>query len=149
MKLNLLAVKYGLVVWLVVFVSGCASKGDSSAVNSPSQPVVTMTGLVMEDVKVGTGAEAVAGKNVTVHYTGRLRDGKKFDSSKDHGEPFTFTLGAKQVIKGWDQGVAGMKVGGVRKLAIPPALGYGSTGAGASIPPNAMLFFEVELLKVE
>ena len=101
-----------------------------------------------EDLKVGTGAVAEAGKRVAVHYTGWLTNGTKFDSSKDHGQPFTFQLGAGQVIKGWDQGVAGMKVGGVRKLTIPPSLGYGGEGAGGVIPPGATLVFEVELLGV-
>ncbi|NNB88357.1 FKBP-type peptidyl-prolyl cis-trans isomerase [Corallococcus exiguus] len=104
--------------------------------------------LGVEDVKVGTGTEAVAGKRVTVHYVGTLTDGKKFDSSRDRGQGFTFGLGAGQVIQGWDQGVAGMKVGGVRKLTIPPELGYGSRGAAGVIPPNATLLFEVELLDV-
>ncbi|AKF83999.1 FKBP-type peptidyl-prolyl cis-trans isomerase [Myxococcus sp. MISCRS1] len=104
--------------------------------------------LKVEDSKVGTGTEATAGKSVTVHYVGTLTDGKKFDSSRDRGQGFTFRLGAGQVIQGWDQGVAGMKVGGVRKLTIPPELGYGSRGAGGVIPPNATLVFEVELLDV-
>ena len=107
-----------------------------------------MTELKIEDSKVGTGAEAVTGKSVTVHYTGRLTDGTKFDSSKDRNQPFVFQLGGGQVIKGWDQGVVGMKVGGVRKLTIPPSLGYGDRGAGGVIPPNATLVFEVELLGV-
>ena len=107
-----------------------------------------MTELQIEETKVGTGTEAVAGKSVTVHYTGWLTDGTKFDSSKDRGQPFTFQLGGGQVIKGWDQGVAGMKVGGVRKLTIPSTLGYGARGAGGVIPPNATLVFEVELLGV-
>ena len=98
---------------------------------------------------VGTGVEAVSGKSVTVHYTGTLTDGTKFDSSKDRGEPFTFNLGAGEVIKGWDQGVVGMKVGGKRKLTIPSELGYGTQGAGGVIPPNATLIFEVELLDVK
>lgn len=105
--------------------------------------------LIIEDQVVGTGAEAVAGKNVTVNYTGTLTNGTKFDSSFDHGQPFTFNLGAGQVIAGWDQGVAGMKIGGKRKLTIPPSLGYGSAGAAGVIPPNATLIFVVELLKVE
>jgi FKBP-type peptidyl-prolyl cis-trans isomerase FkpA len=106
-------------------------------------------GLVIDDVKVGTGAEAKAGQTVTVHYTGWLTNGKKFDSSKDRNEPFTFHLGAGEVIKGWDEGVQGMKVGGVRMLTIPPSLGYGAQGAGGVIPPNATLKFEVELLGVK
>ncbi|HET7786032.1 MAG TPA: FKBP-type peptidyl-prolyl cis-trans isomerase [Myxococcales bacterium] len=105
-------------------------------------------GLQMEDVVVGTGAEAVKGKLVSVHYTGWLIDGKKFDSSKDRGRPFQFPLGRGQVIEGWDQGVQGMKVGGKRKLTIPPELGYGAEGAGGVIPPGATLVFEVELLGV-
>lgn len=106
--------------------------------------------LGIEDVKVGTGAEAKAGRSVTVHYVGTLTNGKKFDASRDHGdEGFTFALGAGQVIAGWDQGVAGMKIGGVRKLTISPDLGYGARGAPPVIPPNATLLFEVELLEVE
>ncbi|AGC48711.1 FKBP-type peptidylprolyl cis-trans isomerase [Myxococcus stipitatus DSM 14675] len=104
--------------------------------------------LKIEDSKVGTGDEAKAGQTVSVHYVGTLTDGKKFDSSRDRGQPFSFKLGAGQVIQGWDQGVAGMKVGGVRKLTIPPDLGYGARGAGGVIPPNATLVFEVELLGV-
>ena len=106
-------------------------------------------GLNIEDLKVGNGAEATSGKRVEVHYTGWLTSGQKFDSSVDRGKPFTFQLGAGQVIKGWDQGVAGMKVGGKRKLTIPPDLGYGARGAGGVIPPNATLVFEVELLGVK
>jgi FKBP-type peptidyl-prolyl cis-trans isomerase len=108
-----------------------------------------VTELKIEEVKVGTGDEAVAGKKVTVHYTGTLTDGTKFDSSKDRDVPFSFNLGAGEVIQGWDQGVEGMKVGGVRILTIPPELGYGAAGAGGVIPPNAILVFEVELLGVE
>ena len=108
----------------------------------------TPSGLVIEEVKEGTGAEAKPGTTVSVHYTGWLTDGKKFDSSKDRGQPFGFKLGGGQVIRGWDEGVEGMKVGGIRKLTIPPALGYGARGAGGVIPPNATLVFEVELLGV-
>lgn len=105
--------------------------------------------LKSEDLKVGTGAEAVTGKTVSVHYTGWLTDGKKFDSSLDRKEPFKFPLGAGQVIQGWDKGVVGMKVGGKRKLTIPSEMGYGAQGAGGVIPANATLVFEVELLGVE
>jgi FKBP-type peptidyl-prolyl cis-trans isomerase FkpA len=105
-------------------------------------------GLRYTDDQVGTGAEAQAGKTVFVHYTGWLLDGTKFDSSRDRKQPFSFPLGRGQVIKGWDEGVAGMKVGGKRTLVIPPDLGYGARGAGGVIPPNATLKFEVELLEV-
>ena len=104
--------------------------------------------LKVEDLKVGTGAEAKAGQSVSVHYVGTLTDGKKFDSSRDRGEPFSFRLGAGQVIKGWDQGVAGMKIGGLRKLTIPSHLAYGERGFSSLIPPNSTLIFEVELMSV-
>ena len=114
------------------------------------------SGLQYEDTVAGSGAEATAGQNVRVHYTGWLHDpaaengrGRKFDSSKDRGTPFSFSLGAGEVIRGWDEGVQGMKVGGKRKLTIPPNLGYGARGAGGVIPPNATLVFEVELLAVK
>jgi FKBP-type peptidyl-prolyl cis-trans isomerase FkpA len=106
------------------------------------------TGLIVDEVVVGKGALAESGQSVQVHYTGWLTDGTKFDSSKDRGDPFVFPLGAGHVIKGWDEGVQGMKVGGTRKLTIPPELGYGARGAGGVIPPNATLVFEVELLGV-
>lgn len=108
----------------------------------------TPSGLVYEDISVGEGDAAGAGQRVSVHYTGWLTDGTKFDSSKDRNDPFDFPLGAGHVIRGWDEGVQGMQVGGVRKLTIPPALGYGARGAGGVIPPNATLVFEVELLKI-
>ena len=110
----------------------------------------TPSGLQFEDTVVGTGAEAQRGNLVSVHYTGWLYTngmaGAKFDSSKDRGQPFQFSLGGGQVIRGWDEGVAGMKIGGTRRLVIPPELGYGARGAGGVIPPNATLMFEVDLL---
>jgi len=118
------------------------------ATMSEANATTTASGLKYEDVKVGTGETATAGRTVSVHYTGWLTDGKKFDSSKDRGKPFEFPLGGGRVIKGWDEGVQGMKVGGVRKLTIPASLGYGSRGAGGVIPPDATLVFEVELLGV-
>jgi FKBP-type peptidyl-prolyl cis-trans isomerase FkpA len=112
----------------------------------------TASGLEYEDTQIGTGTLAIKGQSVTVHYTGWLyqegQQGAKFDSSKDRGDPFVFSLGAGMVIRGWDEGVAGMAVGGTRVLIIPPALGYGARGAGGVIPPNATLKFEVELLEV-
>ena len=110
--------------------------------------ITTASGLIYEEITVGAGAAAASGQRVTVHYTGWLTNGTKFDSSKDRNDPFEFHLGQGQVIAGWDEGVAGMKVGGTRKLTIPPALGYGARGAGGVIPPNATLVFEVELLGV-
>jgi FKBP-type peptidyl-prolyl cis-trans isomerase len=103
----------------------------------------------IEDLTPGTGPEAKAGQTVSVHYVGTLEDGTKFDSSRDRGQPFAFALGAGQVIRGWDVGVAGMQVGGLRKLTIPPEEGYGARGAGGVIPPNATLIFEVELLGIK
>jgi len=118
-----------------------------------AKTVKTPTGLEYIDVKVGSGDEAKSGKVVTVNYTGWLYEngtkGKKFDSSLDRNKPFIFPLGAGRVIRGWDEGVAGMKVGGKRTLIIPPVLGYGAQGAGSAIPPNSTLTFDVELLKVE
>jgi FKBP-type peptidyl-prolyl cis-trans isomerase len=111
--------------------------------------ITTASGLVIEDIIEGSGGAAAAGQHVTVHYTGWLTDGTKFDSSKDRSDPFDFPLGARHVIAGWDEGVQGMKVGGTRKLTIPPQLGYGARGAGGVIPPNATLVFEVELLGIE
>jgi FKBP-type peptidyl-prolyl cis-trans isomerase FkpA len=108
----------------------------------------TSSGLKYEDIEAGTGATAKSGQKAKVHYTGWLKNGRKFDSSKDRNDPFEFTLGAGQVIKGWDEGVAGMKVGGKRRLTIPADLAYGARGAGGVIPPNAELTFEVELIGV-
>ena len=109
---------------------------------------ITDSGLEYDDLKAGDGAEAQAGQTVSVHYTGWLTNGNKFDSSKDRNQPFQFELGAGQVIAGWDEGVQGMQVGGTRKLTIPANLGYGSRGAGGVIPPDATLIFEVELLEL-
>ncbi|MEI7614006.1 MAG: FKBP-type peptidyl-prolyl cis-trans isomerase [Betaproteobacteria bacterium] len=110
--------------------------------------MTTDSGLQIEEIKVGSGDTATAGQFVSVHYTGWLTNGTKFDSSKDRDEPFEFSLGERMVIAGWDEGVQGMKIGGVRKLTIPPQLGYGARGAGGVIPPNATLVFEVELLDI-
>jgi FKBP-type peptidyl-prolyl cis-trans isomerase len=107
-----------------------------------------MSDLQIEDIKQGNGTEATSGQKVTVHYVGTLTNGNKFDSSRDRGQGFSFVLGAGKVIKGWDQGVAGMKIGGLRKLTIPPHLAYGERGFGNVIPPNSTLVFEVELLSV-
>src|SRR5205823_8019537 len=113
-------------------------------------PTSTASGLQYWEIVVGTGATAVSGKPVKVHYTGWLTDGKKFDSSLDRGQPFEFPLGAGRVIKGWDEGVAGMKVGGKRQLRIPPDLGYGESGTpDGTIPPNSTLIFDVQLLGVQ
>ena len=113
-----------------------------------SDIITTPSGLQYQDLTVGTGASPVRGKQVTVHYTGTLVDGKKFDSSRDRNDPFTFIIGVGHVIQGWDEGVASMKVGGRRMLTIPASLGYGARGAGGVIPPNATLVFDVELLSV-
>jgi FKBP-type peptidyl-prolyl cis-trans isomerase len=134
----------------------CGSGGDRPSAGGSSADLgidtaamtTTPTGLKIQDVKVGEGAEATSGSTAVVHYTGWLTDGKKFDSSRDRGTPFDFRIGAGQVIPGWDQGVAGMKVGGQRKLLIPADLGYGEMGAPPVIPPGATLVFDVELLEV-
>lgn len=127
-----------------------AQSDNSSPTKVEGKGKSTSSGLQYWDLKEGSGAAASAGKTVSVHYTGWLAsNGKKFDSSVDRGQPFMFQLGAGQVIKGWDEGVSGMKVGGKRQLRIPPELGYGSRGAGGIIPPNATLIFDVELLAVK
>ncbi|MEO8411332.1 MAG: FKBP-type peptidyl-prolyl cis-trans isomerase [Propionivibrio sp.] len=109
---------------------------------------ITDSGLQIEEVKIGDGEAAAPGRFVSVHYTGWLTNGKKFDSSKDRDEPFEFPLGQRNVIAGWDEGVQGMRIGGIRKLTVPPELGYGARGARGVIPPNATLVFEVELLDI-
>jgi FKBP-type peptidyl-prolyl cis-trans isomerase FkpA len=127
-----------------------AEKKERLAMDKPEgKEVVTSSGLKYVDHKIGEGDEAKSGDVVTVHYTGWLTDGKKFDSSLDRNQPFTFKLGAGQVIEGWDKGVAGMKMGGKRKLTIPPGLAYGTQAVGGVIPPNSTLVFEVELLNIK
>jgi FKBP-type peptidyl-prolyl cis-trans isomerase len=144
-----------LAVTAVLSLSTACSKAPDEPTSSfkpsegtPMPPAPTK--LEMEDVKVGTGREAKTGDTVHVQYTGTLMNGDKFDSSYDHGkDPFSFTLGQGKVIKGWDQGVVGMKVGGKRKLRIPPDLGYGANGSPPKIPPNAGLLFDVELVSID
>jgi FKBP-type peptidyl-prolyl cis-trans isomerase FkpA len=147
---------YGLLGASLIFTLAC-SESDANSQDKDKQDkdkkeekvITTKSGLKYVDQKEGTGDEAKAGQIVEVHYTGWLKDGTKFDSSKDRGQPFKFPLGGGKVIKGWDEGVAGMKVGGKRKLIIPPDLAYGKRGAGNVIPPDAELTFEVELLGVK
>ena len=141
-------------VGYMIFNNSGGNQSSNSAGQSASQPVTSQSGLQIQDEVMGTGTVAVAGNMVTVNYTGMLTDGKVFDSNIDpkfnHVQPFPFVLGAGQVIQGWDEGVAGMKVGGKRKLTIPPELGYGNQNAGNGlIPPNSTLIFEVELLNVK
>ena len=136
-----------IILGVATVVSG-QGQNNASPTKVTGKPKSTASGVEYWDIVVGTGATAVAGKTVSVHYTGWLTNGKKFDSSIDHGQPFTFPLGAGSVIKGWDEGVQGMTVGGKRQLRVPPELGYGARGAGGVIPPNAILVFDVELLSV-
>jgi FKBP-type peptidyl-prolyl cis-trans isomerase FkpA len=138
-----------LVLAVLLLATSLACSQPLASGQSSGKEITMADGLQYTDDQVGTGAEAQAGKTVSVHYTGWLTDGTKFDSSKDRGQPFSFPLGAGRVIKGWDEGVAGMKVGGKRTLVIPPDLGYGARGAPGAIPPNATLKFEVELLEVK
>ena len=126
-----------------------AAAATGAGTNMADEYQTSPSGLQWKDLKVGTGASPAAGQTVYVHYTGWLLDGKKFDSSRDRGEPFTFPLGKGRVIKGWDEGVATMKVGGRRELLIPPALAYGARGFPGAIPPNSTLKFDVELLEVK
>ncbi len=141
----------GLAVGLVLIAlvaTACAQQTPAGS-SSGGNEVTTPSGLKYTDAVVGSGAQPQAGQTAVVHYTGWLLDGKKFDSSKDRGQPFSFPVGRGRVIKGWDEGVATMRVGGTRRLTIPPELGYGAQGAGGAIPPNATLTFEVELLDVK
>jgi FKBP-type peptidyl-prolyl cis-trans isomerase len=147
--------RQGIVALIAAALSAAVACADQSGGNR-GDAMSTVNSLQSTDTKVGTGAAATAGREVTVHYTGWLYDpaaadhhGRKFDSSRDHGQPFTFRLGAGMVIPGWDRGVEGMKVGGQRTLVIPSDLGYGARGAGGVIPPNAALVFDVELLDVK
>jgi len=144
-------IRWPALLGFVILLAGCSAiPGLNEAGASPKGAAMTTTssGLQYEDLTAGNGASPQQGRSVQVHYTGWLADGKKFDSSKDRGQPFSFTLGKGEVIKGWDEGVAGMKVGGKRKLVIPPALGYGTQGYPPVIPPNSALTFAVELLGV-
>ena len=138
------------VLTAICSVSAMIGPEQAGAKEKPAvaKTVTTASGLKYVDVKVGSGVSPVKGKQVKVHYTGTLENGKKFDSSVDRNEPFTFVIGVGQVIPGWDEGVMNMKVGGKRKLIIPSKLGYGAAGAGGDIPPNATLLFDVELLDV-
>ncbi|MFI5144194.1 MAG: FKBP-type peptidyl-prolyl cis-trans isomerase [Ignavibacteria bacterium] len=131
----LLIIIYSAVLW------GCSNKDEEGM-------ITTSSGLKYKDIETGKGEEAVKGKTVWVQYTGKLEDGKKFDSSYDRNAPLGFTLGASQVIKGWDEGIAGMKIGGKRKLIIPPNLAYGEVGYPNLIPPNSTLYFDVELVNI-
>jgi FKBP-type peptidyl-prolyl cis-trans isomerase len=146
MKRRLFWIVGGLALVATVAVLAQTNTSAPTKVTGPGK--TTASGLTYWDIKVGAGEAAVPGKPVHVHYTGWLTNGKKFDSSVDRGQPFVFTLGAGEVIKGWDEGVKGMKVGGKRQLKIPPSLGYGARGAAGVIPPNATLIFDVELLGV-
>lgn len=154
MKKELIGAVLVVVVFLGMAYYFSLNKKNMDKTNTPppagnaTNVATAVTELKIEDLVAGTGAEAVAGKHLSMHYVGTLLDGTKFDSSRDRGTPFEFTLGVGQVIKGWDQGVAGMKVGGKRKLTIPSTLAYGA-GAVGSIPPNSTLVFEVELLGVK
>jgi peptidylprolyl isomerase len=145
-----------LLLAVAVIIPACTQKESKQpaqnaqpAAAQPAATVTTPSGLGYVDMVEGTGKTPTSGKQVKVHYTGWLENGTKFDSSVDRGEPLVFPLGVGQVIPGWDEGVMSMKVGGKRKLIIPPQLGYGEAGAGGVIPPNATLIFEVELLDVE
>src|SRR6185437_2167166 len=139
---------YVCLIVVITFLLGWGNAMAGNEKETSMQEVTTSSGLKYVDQVIGAGDAAVVGKTASVHYTGWLENGKKFDSSVDRGQPFSFPLGAGRVIKGWDEGVQGMKVGGKRKLTIPSDLGYGSRGAGGVIPPNATLIFDVELLAV-
>jgi len=141
MKIQTKIISVLLIILYTAVLSGCGKKDEEGMITTPS-------GLKYKDIQVGTGEEAVKGKTVWVQYTGTLEDGKKFDSSYDRNYPLGFTLGVGQVIKGWDEGITGMKIGGKRKLIIPPNLAYGETGFPNLIPPNSTLYFDVELVNI-
>ena len=140
-----------LLVALALIAVGCGSKNTANTFpeGKVGETVTTESGLIYVDKVIGEGDYPTKGKQVTVHYTGKLTDGTKFDSSVDRGQPFSFVIGVGQVIKGWDEGIISMRVGGERTLTIPPDLAYGDKGAGGAIPPGATLIFDVELLAVE
>lgn len=152
-----------LLVAVVLVVAGCGGGDDGGNADSgdgggdvaaesgdcPTEPTTTDSGLVIEEIECGDGEEAQKGDTLEVHYEGRLEDGTKFDASRDHGSTFEFQVGAGQVIQGWDEGLIGMKIGGKRKLTIPPELGYGAAGAPPAIPPNSTLVFEIELVDIK
>lgn len=148
-RLLLGAIGLGSLGALAIFADAGAGGGSGGPPPVSGQPMPTPSGLEYIEVVVGNGPAARSGQQVSVHYTGWLTDGTKFDSSVDRGQPFQFGLGRGQVIQGWDEGVAGMQVGGKRRLIVPPHLGYGARGAGGVIPPNATLIFDVELLGVQ
>ena len=128
---------------------GSSEEVASEEGDCPTEPTTTDSGLQIKEIECGDGEEAQKGDTLEVHYEGRLEDGTKFDASRDHGSTFEFQVGAGQVIQGWDEGLIGMKIGGIRELTIPPELGYGPQGAPPAIPPNATLVFEVELVDIK
>ncbi len=144
-----MTIPYRKILLIFTLIAGVIILDQNLQAVASDKMVTTSSGLKYQDEEVGTGPEPRTGQTVTVHYTGTLENGKKFDSSVDRGQPFSFVIGVGQVIKGWDEGVASMKVGGKRKLIIPSELGYGARGAGGVIPPNATLVFDVELLGVK
>ena len=144
---------FALVILLVILAGGAyiiiSNQKDTSSPSSNENTITMPSGLSYQDLVVGSGQEAQQGDSVSVHYTGWLEDGTKFDSSIDRGTPFTFVLGAGNVIQGWDEGIVGMKIGGKRRLTIPPHLAYGEQGFSGVIPPNATMIFEVELVNIQ
>ena len=139
-----------IVLFLLLLMAGCASHQPHSGYEvAVSKTVTTASGLKYIDKKIGTGVSPIKGRGATVHYTGTLENGKKFDSSVDSGQPFEFIVGTGAVIRGWDEGIMGMKEGGVRRLIVPPSLGYGFSRVSNDIPPNSTLIFDIELLEVD